>query len=240
VAGDQDLTMTDRALVLFSGGQDSTVSLAWALERFAEVETIGFHYGQKHRIELDVRPNVLSALRSAFPAWGQKLGQGHIVEIEALGRMSDTALTRDVAIRFEANGLPNTFVPGRNLLFLTFAAATAYRRGSRRLVLGVCETDYSGYPDCRDDAMKAMQVALNLGMASRFVVETPLMWIDKAETWRLTERLGGAALVDIVRRETHSCYNGDREHFHDWGFGCGACPACHLRAEGYRRYRAGG
>ena len=154
--------------------------------------------------------------------------------------MSDTALTRDVAIRFEANGLPNTFVPGRNLLFLTFAAATAYRRGLRRLVAGVCETDYSGYPDCRDDTMKAMQLALNLGMASRFVVETPLMWIDKAETWRLAERLGGAALVELVRRETHSCYHGDREHFHDWGYGCGDCPACRLRAEGYRRYRAGG
>ena len=230
--------MTESALVLFSGGQDSTVSLAWALERFAHVETIGFAYGQKHRVELDVRPNVLAALRSAFPAWAEKLGDDHMIEIEALGRMSDTALTRDVAIRFEANGLPNTFVPGRNLLFLVFAAATAYRRGSRRLVLGVCETDYSGYPDCRDDTMKAVQLALNLGMASRFVVETPLMWINKAETWRLTERLGGAALVDIVRRETHSCYHGDREHFHEWGFGCGECPACRLRAEGYRRYRA--
>ena len=232
--------MTDKALVLFSGGQDSTVSLAWALERFARVETIGFDYGQKHRAELDVRPNVLAALRGRFPAWAEKLGEDHMVEIEALGRMSDTALTRDVAIRFEANGLPNTFVPGRNLLFLVFAAATAYRRDLRRLVLGVCETDYSGYPDCRDDTMKAMQVALNLGMASRFVVETPLMWIDKAETWRLTERLGGAALVEIVRLTTHSCYRGDREHLHDWGFGCGACPACELRAQGYRRYRESG
>jgi 7-cyano-7-deazaguanine synthase len=240
MAGDQGLSMTDKALVLFSGGQDSTVSLAWALERFGHVETIGFDYGQKHRAELDVRPNVLAALRSAFPAWAEKLGEDHLVEIGALGQMSDTALTRDVAIRFEANGLPNTFVPGRNLLFLTFAAAIAYRRDVKRLVLGVCETDYSGYPDCRDDTMKAMQVTLNLGMDSRFVVETPLMWIDKAETWRMTERLGGAALVDIVRRETHSCYHGDREHLHDWGFGCGECPACRLRAEGYRRYRAGG
>ena len=239
MAGDQAPGVTERALVLFSGGQDSTVSLAWALERFAHVETIGFHYGQKHRIELDVRPNVLAALRRAFPAWAEKLGEDHMVEIEALGRMSDTALTRDVAIRFEANGLPNTFVPGRNLLFLTFAAATAYRRDIRRLVLGVCETDYSGYPDCRDDTMKAMQVALSLGMASRFVVETPLMWIDKAETWRLAERLGGLGLVEIVRRETHSCYLGDRQHFYDWGFGCGECPACRLRAEGYRRYSAG-
>lgn len=232
--------MTDKALVLFSGGQDSTVSLAWALERFARVETIGFDYGQKHQAELDVRPNVLAALRGRFPAWAEKLGEDHMVEIEALGRMSDTALTRDVAIRFEASGLPNTFVPGRNLLFLVFAAATACRRDLRRLVLGVCETDYSGYPDCRDDTMKAMQIALNLGMASRFVVETPLMWIDKAETWRLTERLGGAPLVEIVRLETHSCYRGDREHLHDWGFGCGACPACELRAQGYRRYRESG
>ncbi|HKN28461.1 MAG TPA: 7-cyano-7-deazaguanine synthase QueC [Roseiarcus sp.] len=240
MAGDQGLSMTDKALVLFSGGQDSTVSLAWALERFDHVETVGFDYGQKHRVELDVRPNVLQALRSAFPAWAKKLGEDHIVEIGALGQMSDTALTRDVAIRFEANGLPNTFVPGRNLLFLTFAAAIAYRRDVRRLILGVCETDYSGYPDCRDDTMKAMQVALNLGMDSRFVVETPLMWIDKAEAWRMAERLGGAALVDIVRQETHSCYHGDREHLHDWGYGCGECPACRLRAEGYRRYRAGG
>jgi 7-cyano-7-deazaguanine synthase len=237
MAGDQGPRVTDKALVLFSGGQDSTVSLAWALERFAHVETVGFDYGQKHRVELDVRPNVLRALRNAFPAWGAKLGDDHIVEIGALGQMSDTALTRDVAIRFEANGLPNTFVPGRNLLFLTFAAALAYRRDVRRLVLGVCETDYSGYPDCRDDTMKAMQVALSLGMDIRFVVETPLMWIDKAETWRMTERLGGSALVDIVRLETHSCYHGDREQFHEWGFGCGECPACRLRAEGYQRWR---
>ena len=240
MAGDETLTGSERALVLFSGGQDSTVSLAWALDRFAHVETIGFAYGQRHRVELDIRPSVLAALRAAFPAWSERLGEDHSVEIEALGRMSDTALTRDVAIRISASGLPNTFVPGRNLVFLAFAAAAAYRRDIRRLVLGVCETDYSGYPDCRDDAMKAMQVALNLGMASRFVVETPLMWIDKAETWRLAERLGGAALTEIVRRETHSCYRGGRDRLHDWGYGCGECPACLLRAEGYRRFRAGG
>ena len=225
----------DKALVLFPGGQDSTVCLAWALDRFDEVETIGLAYGQKHRIELDVRPNVLAALRSAFPAWGEKLGADHMVEIEALGRMSDTALTRDAAIRFEANGLPNTFVPGRNLVFRTFAAAAAYRRGSKRLVIGVCETDYSGYPDCRDDTMKAMQIALNLGMDSRFVVETPLMWIDKAETWRLAERLGGAALVEIVRLKTHSCYHGDRQRLTTGATAAANAPACRLRAEGYRR-----
>jgi len=230
--------MAETALVLFSGGQDSTVSLAWALERFDAVETVGFDYGQKHRVELDVRPVVLDELRRGFPAWGAKLGEDHLVDLASLGRMSETALTRDVAIEFEANGLPNTFVPGRNLLFLTYAAAIAYRRGHRRLVAGVCETDFSGYPDCRDDTMKAMQLALNLGMASRFVVETPLMWIDKAETWRLAERLGGAPLVELVRRETLSCYHGDREGPNDWGFGCGECPACQLRAEGWRRFRA--
>jgi 7-cyano-7-deazaguanine synthase len=240
MAGDETLTGPQRALVLYSGGQDSTVSLAWALDRFAYVETIGFAYGQSHRVELDVRPKVLAALRGAFPAWDARLGDDQIVEVEALGRMSDTALTRDVAIRFEAGGLPNTFVPGRNLIFLAFAAAAAYRRDIRKLVLGVCETDYSGYPDCRDDTMKAMQIALNLGMASRFAVETPLMWIDKAETWRLAERLGGAALVEIVRRETHSCYRGNRERFNDWGYGCGECPACVLRADGYRRFCAAG
>ncbi len=231
--------MPGNALVLFSGGQDSTVCLAWALGRFDRVETVGFDYGQKHRVELDVRRVVLNALRRDFPAWGARLGEDHPVDCSAFGAMSDTALTRDVAIRFDDNGLPNTFVPGRNLLFLTYAAAIAYRRGLSRLVMGVCETDYSGYPDCRDDAMKAMQVALNLGMASRFVVETPLMWIDKAETWRLAERLGGASFVELVRRETHSCYEGDRERERAWGFGCGACPACRLRAEGWLRYRAG-
>jgi 7-cyano-7-deazaguanine synthase len=231
--------MGESALVLFSGGQDSTVSLAWALDRYDAVETVGFDYGQSHRVELDVRAVVLAALRRDFPHWGAKLGEDHTVDLSVLGRMSDTALTRDVAIAFEADGLPNTFVPGRNLLFLTFAATIAYRRGSRRLVTGVCETDYSGYPDCRDDAMKAMQLALNIGMASRFVVETPLMWIDKAETWRLAERLGGAAFVELVRRETHSCYLGNRESLHAWGYGCGECPACRLRAEGWRRYREG-
>ena len=227
------------ALVLFSGGQDSTTCLAWALERFERVETIGFDYGQRHRVELDARPAILDALRSSFPAWAAKLGEDHLLDLSALGRLSETALTRDVAFAMEANGLPNTFVPGRNLVFLTFAAALAYRRGARHLVAGVCETDYSGYPDCRDDSIKAMQVALNLGMESRFVLHTPLMWRDKAATWALAEALGGETLVEIVRDLTHSCYAGDRDTRHDWGHGCGSCPACDLRSRGWAAYAGG-
>ena len=222
--------------MLFSGGQDSTTCLAWALDRYDRVETVGFDYRQRHRIELEVRPQVLDALRQAFPAWAGKLGDDHMVDLGVLGQVSETALTRDVEITMQANGLPNTFVPGRNLLFLTFAAALAYRRGLKHLVTGVCETDYSGYPDCRDDTMKAMQLALNLGMEARFVVHTPLMWHDKAETWTLAHDLGGDALVDLVRHETHTCYNGDRAHRHSWGRGCGTCPACELRAQGWARY----
>ena len=224
------------ALVLFSGGQDSTICLAWALERFARVETVGFDYGQRHRVELDVRPAILDALRGGF-AWGRRLGDDHLLDLSAFGSLSETAMTREVAFGAAADGLPNTFVPGRNLVFLTFAAALAYRRGARHIVAGVCETDYSGYPDCRDDAVKAMQVALNLGMESRFVVHTPLMWRDKAATWALAEALGGEALVEIVRDLSHSCYAGDRESRHDWGRGCGACPACDLRARGWAAYR---
>jgi 7-cyano-7-deazaguanine synthase len=224
------------ALVLFSGGQDSTACLAWALERFARVETIGFDYGQRHAVELAVRPRILSAFRAQFPAWAGRLGGDHLIDLAILGQISDTALTQDVAIAMQANGLPNTFVPGRNLIFLSFAAALAYRRGLRHLVTGVCETDYSGYPDCRDDTMKALQVSLNLGMETRTVIHTPLMWLDKAQTWRLAEDLGGRALVEITCEETHSCYMGDREHRHDWGYGCGACPACQLRAQGYRGF----
>ncbi|QQS12486.1 MAG: 7-cyano-7-deazaguanine synthase QueC [Rhodospirillales bacterium] len=231
--------MTDHALVLFSGGQDSTACLAWALDRFERVETVGFDYGQRHAVELACRPRVREAVARAFPVWGARLGDDHVVDLRALGAISDTALTRDAAIAFEKGGLPTTFVPGRNLLFLTYAAAIAYRRGLKRLVGGMCETDYSGYPDCRDDTLKAMQVALTLGMDRRFVVETPLMWIDKAATWRLTERLGGAALVDLIVEETHSCYLGDRSKRHDWGYGCGGCPACDLRRAGWERYRAG-
>jgi 7-cyano-7-deazaguanine synthase len=227
------------ALVLFSGGQDSTACLAWALDRFARVETIGFDYGQRHRVELDCRHTVRDAIAAGFPAWAARLGEDHLLPLDVLKDISDTALTGEGEIAFQENGLPNTFVPGRNLLFFTFAAAIAYRRGMKHLVGGMCETDYSGYPDCRDDTLKALQVALTLGMDKRFVIHTPLMWIDKAETWRLTESLGGAALVEIVRDLSHSCYLGDRTKTHDWGYGCGSCPACDLRAEGWRRYRAG-
>ncbi|MDM7947343.1 MAG: 7-cyano-7-deazaguanine synthase QueC [Oceanibaculum nanhaiense] len=229
----------DSALVLFSGGQDSTACLAWALDRFERVETVGFDYGQRHRVELECRHTVRDAIAAAFPAWAGKLGEDHLLPLDVLKSISDTALTGEAEIAFQENGLPNTFVPGRNLLFFTFAAAIAYRRGMKHLVGGMCETDYSGYPDCRDDTLKALQVALSLGMDKRLVIHTPLMWIDKAETWRLTERLGGPALVEIVRELTHSCYLGDRTQTHDWGHGCGSCPACDLRAEGWRRYRAG-
>ncbi len=228
-----------KALVLFSGGQDSTTCLAWALDRFAAVETVAFDYGQRHRVELECRERAAAALRRAFPHWSGKLGEAHLVDLHTLGAISDTALTREAEIAFGADGLPTTFVPGRNLLFLTFAAVIGYRRGARHLVAGVCETDYSGYPDCRDDTMKAMQLALNLGMNRRFVVETPLMWRDKAATWALAESLGGSALVELIREETHSCYRGERGTAYDWGHGCGQCPACQLRAEGWRRYRAG-
>ena len=226
------------ALVLFSGGQDSTTCLAWALDRFDRVETVGFDYRQRNRVELDVRPSLRAALAQAFPRWARKLGEDHRIDLSALAAVSESAMTRDVAIAMRADGLPNTFVPGRNLLFLTFAAALAYRRGLKHLVTGVCETDYSGYPDCRDDTIKALQVAINLGMERRFVIETPLMWIDKAATWRLARDLGGEALVEIVREETHTCYNGDRSRRHEWGWGCADCPACALRAAGYAKFRA--
>lgn len=230
--------MDDRsALVLFSGGQDSTTCLAWALDRFEHIETIGFDYGQRHRIELDVRPQLLDRIRTDFLGWRDRLGEDHLIDMAVLGQVSDTALTRGVEITMESNGLPNTFVPGRNLLFLGFAGAVAYRRGTKHLVTGVCETDYSGYPDCRDDTIKAMQLALNLGMEARFVIHTPLMWIDKAQTWALAEHLGGKVLVDLIRDETHTCYNGDRTHRHNWGYGCNACPACGLRAQGWERFR---
>jgi 7-cyano-7-deazaguanine synthase len=232
-------TTDSAALVLLSGGQDSTVCLAWALERYARVETVGFDYGQRHAVELQCRAEVLGELRAHFPRWAPKLGEDRVLRLDAVRELGDTALTREVEIAMGANGLPTTFVPGRNLLFFTLAAALAYRRGTRVLVGGMCETDYSGYPDCRDDSLKALQVALNLGMEKRFVIETPLMWLDKAATWRLAEALGGPALVALIEEHTHSCYKGVRAERHAWGYGCNACPACELRANGYKRYKSG-
>jgi 7-cyano-7-deazaguanine synthase len=228
--------MTSRALVLFSGGQDSTVALAWALDRFDAVETVGFDYGQRHRVELDCRLTIRDRLPALAPVYAQRLGPDHLVDLAALGAISETALTRDTEIAFAETGLPTTFVPGRNLIFLTFAAALAYRRGIRHIVLGVCETDYSGYPDCRDDTIKAMQVALGLGLDRRLVLHTPLMWRDKAQTFALAKALGGEPLLDLVVEDSHSCYLGDRSTRHPWGHGCGRCPACDLRATGYAAY----
>ena len=223
------------ALVLFSGGQDSTTCLAHALARYERVETIAFDYGQRHRVELDARLNVLQALRQQFPAWGERLGDDHLLDVNVLGQISETSLTRDTAFAMEASGLPNTFVPGRNLLFLTLAAALAYRRGMDVLVTGVCETDFSGYPDCRDDTMKAMQLALNLGLERRLRISTPLMWRDKAAVWQLAFDLGGQALIDLIVQDSHTCYHGTRTP-HAWGAGCGQCPACQLRASGWERW----
>ena len=232
--------MHQRALVLFSGGQDSATALAWALDRYAHVETIGFDYGQRHRVELECRGRFLQRLRTAFPAWAARLGEDHLLDLGLLGQVSDTALTTERAIAFEESGLPNTFVPGRNLIFFTFAAALAYRRGLTVLVGGMCETDYSGYPDCRDDTLKALQVALGLGLDQRVVIETPLMWIDKARTWTLAHTLGGDALVDLIAEDTHTCYLGERTTRHPWGYGCGHCPACELRARGHGAFLATG
>lgn len=230
--------MHPSALVLFSGGQDSTTCLALALDQYERVETVGFDYGQRHRVELDARQHVLGALRNRFPHWATRLGDDHMLDLAVLGQVSKSALTEQTSIQMESSGLPNTFVPGRNLMFLTLAAALAYRRDLQVLVTGVCETDFSGYPDCRDDTMKAMQLALNLGMAQRFRIQTPLMWIDKAATWKLAHDLGGAALLELVREHTHTCYLGDRSQRHDWGYGCGNCPACELRARGHAAYMA--
>ena len=232
------MALSDSALVLFSGGQDSTVCLAWALERFVRVETVGFAYGQRHAVELDVRPRIRSALATQSQKWGERLGEDHVVRIDALAEISETALTRDVEIEIAKSGLPTTFVPGRNLVFFSFAGAVAYRRSINHIVAGMCETDFSGYPDCRDDTIKAVQLALSLGMDRRFVIHTPLMWIDKAGTFALAKEIGGAALVEVILAETHTCYRGDRKHRHAWGFGCGECPACRLRAAGYKKWKA--
>ena len=236
--------MHRNALVLFSGGQDSTTCLAHALTRYARVETLAFDYRQRHVVELQSRLEVLKAIRTRFPDWAEKLGEDHLLDLAVLGQVSETSLTRDMAFQMEASGLPNTFVPGRNLLFLTLAAALAYRRDLDVIVTGVCETDFSGYPDCRDDTMKAMQIALSLGMDRRLLIETPLMWIDKAQTWALAHQLGeqshaggGDALVDILVSHSHTCYLGDRTHRKDWGYGCGTCHACELRARGWQQWR---
>lgn len=226
------------ALVLFSGGQDSTVCLAWALNRYRRVETIGFDYGQRHRVELDCRRVVRQALTAGFPDWADRLGEDHLLDLSLIGRLGETALTSEREIEMQANGLPNTFVPARNLMFLTAAAAVAYRRGATVLVGGMCETDYSGYPDCRDNTLKAMQVALSLGLDAPMTLETPLMFIDKAQTWDLSLQLGGPALQALIVEHTHTCYLGAREPRHDWGRGCGTCPACELRARGYAQHRA--
>jgi 7-cyano-7-deazaguanine synthase len=225
-------------LVLFSGGQDSTACLAWALDRYERVETLGFDYGQRHRVELECRQEVLHHLRQSFPHWAARLGADHLMDLSLIAQIGESALTSERAFEMQANGLPNTFVPGRNLMFLTFAAALAYRRGARVLVGGMCETDDSGYPDCRDNTLKAMQVALSLGLDAKMTIETPLMFLSKAQTWALAQSLGGADLIRITIEHTHTCYLGDRSR-HAWGHGCGDCPACRLRARGYTEFIEG-
>lgn len=231
------MTSDTGALVLFSGGQDSATCLAWALDRFETVETIGFDYGQSHRIELECRDDFRARVIELNPVWAARLGPDHKLDLSVLGQVSETALTRDAEISLRADGLPNTFVPGRNLLFFTLAAALASRRELRHLVGGMCETDYSGYPDCRDDTLKSLQVTLSLGMGSRSVVHTPLMWLDKAQTWGLAKTLGGEKLVDLIRTGTHTCYLGEHDRLRDWGYGCGICPACELRMKGWQEHR---
>ncbi|NQY12729.1 MAG: 7-cyano-7-deazaguanine synthase QueC [Henriciella sp.] len=231
--------MSERsALVLFSGGQDSTICLAHALAHYDRVETVGFDYGQRHSVELECRPKIISAIKAAFPQWADKLGQDRLCDVSVLSGISDTAMIAETEIVIAENGLPNTFVPGRNLLFLTLAGAIAWRRGISNLIGGMCETDYSGYPDCRRGTLDAQALALSRGMDRPFNIETPLMWLDKAETWELAQELGGQKLVNLVIEETHTCYLGDREHRHEWGYGCGTCPACDLRAKGYETWRA--
>ena len=227
------------ALVLFSGGQDSTVCLAWALERFDRVETIGYAYGQRHEIELAQRPAIRTALASLRPSWRERLGEDHVLKLGTLGQISETSLTRNVAFEMTASGLPNTFVPGRNLLFFTYAAALAYRRGISVLIGGMCETDFSGYPDCRNDTLQTLAKALALGMDVPVTIETPLMWVDKAGTWELAQTLGGDALVQLIVETAHTCYLGNRTTRHAWGAGCGACPACDLRAKGWDAWHRG-
>jgi 7-cyano-7-deazaguanine synthase len=226
------------ALVLFSGGQDSTACLAWALDRFAAVETVGFDYGQRHAAELAARPRILGLFRERFPQWRARLGDDHLLPLEVLRAIGGSALTEDMRIETGAGGLPTTFVPARNVLFLSAAAALGYRRGSRDLVGGMCETDYSGYPDCRDETIRSLERSLSLALDRPLAIHTPLMWIDKAATWRLARDLGGQPLVDLIVEETVTCYEGDRTHRHPWGYGCGSCPACALRAKGFAEFEA--
>lgn len=235
-----DATLDPRtALVLFSGGQDSGTCLAWALTRHARVETLAFDYGQRHAVELQQRLVVRERLAALRPDWAGRLGADHLLHLPVLAQIGGSALTEARAIEMQANGLPNTFVPGRNLLFLVTAGALAYRRGATVLVGGMCETDFSGYPDCRDNTLKAQQVALSLGLDSPMTVQTPLMWRDKAATWALAHALGGSALVDLIVEHTHTCYLGERGARHAWGHGCGQCPACELRRAGWERWQGG-
>jgi 7-cyano-7-deazaguanine synthase len=234
----EDTQQAPGALVLFSGGQDSTVCLGWALHRYPRVETIGFDYNQRHGIELECRKRVRAEMARRFTPWGERLGPDHVIDITSFGAIGDTALTSDAEIAMTSSGLPSTFVPGRNLIFFVYAAALGYRRGLHTLVGGMCETDYSGYPDCRDATLKALGKAIRLGTEMAFSIETPLMWRTKAETWALAHQLGGDAFVDLIVEETHTCYRGERGLRHDWGYGCGSCPACELRAKGYVEWRA--
>ena len=227
------------ALVLFSGGQDSATCLAWALAHYEHVETIGFDYGQRHRVELECRETLRRRFLELKPQWAERLSDDHMLDVGVLGQLSASAMTDEVVISMQADGLPNTFVPGRNLLFFTLAAALAYRRGLEVLVGGMSQTDYSGYPDCRDNTLKALQVALSLGVDRSLTVETPLMWLDKAEGWELARQLGGDELVEVIRTDTHTCYVNQRDQLHEWGYGCGECPACELRAQGYERWVSG-
>ena len=227
------------ALVLFSGGQDSTTCLGYALEYYSRVETLGFDYGQRHSVELACRERIRAALAERFPDWSGRLGPDHMVDLSGFGAIGDTALTTDADIVMTESGLPSTFVPGRNLVFFVYAAALGHRRGLTVLVGGMCETDYSGYPDCRDVTLQALQTAIRLGTEVPFSIETPLMWLSKAESWALADKLGGSAFIDLILEETHTCYRGDHATKHVWGFGCGTCPACELRAKGYREWRAG-
>lgn len=230
--------METNAIVLFSGGQDSTTCLVWALERYSSVETVGFHYGQRHSVELKCRKKILDRISKEFPQWGPKLGEDLLLDLSVLGKVSDTALTSDKAVGANDEGLPNTFVPGRNVLFFTLAAAVALQRGSRVLIGGMCETDYSGYPDCRDETLRSLQTTLSLGLGQPVVIETPLMWLDKRQTWELASKVGGEKLVELIRVATHTCYTGTREKLHAWGYGCGDCPACALRLRGYEQFEA--